>query len=115
MCESTKKDIDIEAPPEGISEQTPSTGFHLRWSRVFKTVQVKENNSGLLRGSIAAPSGSSRESFAAKSGGPVIKTILDEVSGSAKPGEVLAMMGPSGKKRASSDRIDLVMMSCDVH
>jgi hypothetical protein len=104
MCESTdKKEIDIESPPEGISA---AHGFHLRWSRVFKTVQVKEATSGLLRGSIAAPSASSRESFAAKSGGPVIKTILDEVSGSAKPGEVLAMMGPSGKQQL--DRVILL-------
>ena len=60
----------------------------------MKTVQVKEATSGLLKGSIAGPANTSRES-SAKSG-PVIKTILDEVSGSSKPGEVLAMMGPSG-------------------
>lgn len=99
--DENKKGIDLEAPPVGFSELAPSIGFHLRWSRVVKTVQIKAATSGLLRGSIAAPSSSSRESFAAKSGGPVIKTILDEVSGSAKPGEVLAMMGPSGKQPES--------------
>lgn len=78
---------DIEAP-EVQEEKASGVGFHLRWSRLSKTVQVKEVNAGLLRGSIASKSNDKA--------GPVLKTIMDEVSGSAKPGEVLAMMGPSG-------------------
>jgi hypothetical protein len=63
----------------------------LRWSRLQKIVTIKESNSGLLRGSIAAPTNHSSEAF--KKQGTVQKTILDKVSGCAAPGEVLAMMG----------------------
>lgn len=74
---------DIESQQAGAK----MNGFHLRWSRISKSVQVKEVASGLLRGSISASS---------KSMGPIIKNILDDVSGSAIPGEILAIMGPSG-------------------
>ena len=53
---------------------------------------MKEVNAGLLRSSIAAPSPSEES----RKSGPQIKTILNQVSGSAIPGEVLALMGPSG-------------------
>jgi ABC-type multidrug transport system ATPase subunit len=69
-------------------------GLTLRWSRLEKTVQVSEVNTGLLRGSIAAPS--MRSMSEVRKTGPILKTILSEVSGYAEPGQVLAMMGPSG-------------------
>ncbi|KAL3899454.1 MAG: hypothetical protein SGARI_006454 [Bacillariaceae sp.] len=68
-----------------------SEPLYLRWSRLQKTVTIKESNSGLLRGSIAAPTPSSADAF--KKQGTTQKVILDEVSGCAAPGEVLAMMG----------------------
>ena len=68
-----------------------SEPLYLRWSRLQKTVTIKESNSGLLRGSIAAPTVASADAF--KKQGTHQKTILDEVSGCAAPGEVLAMMG----------------------
>jgi ABC-type multidrug transport system fused ATPase/permease subunit len=70
-----------------------NAGCFLRWSRITKRVEVKEVNVGLLRSSIAAPPALSED---ARKSGPQIKTILNEVSGSAVPGEVLALMGPSG-------------------
>lgn len=51
--------------------------------------------SGLIRASIAAPPSSSPD--AKKKGLTTnMKTILNEVSGTAAPGEILALMGPSG-------------------
>jgi ABC-type multidrug transport system fused ATPase/permease subunit len=73
--------------------QSPKSDCFLRWSRITKRVEVKEVNVGLLRSSIAAPPALSED---ARKSGPQIKTILNEVSGSAVPGEVLALMGPSG-------------------
>ena len=68
-----------------------SEPLYLRWSRLQKTVTIKESNSGLLRSSIAAPTAASMDAF--KKQGTSQKVILDEVSGCAAPGEVLAMMG----------------------
>jgi hypothetical protein len=74
---------------KSISSSQP---LYMRWSRIQKTVTIRESNSGLLRGSIAAPTASSQASFH-KRDGPVQKIILNQVSGCAAPGEVLAMMG----------------------
>ena len=88
---------------------TPTTnGLYLRWSRIIKTVTIKADNSGLLRGSIAAPTKESNESSFirrrtiatkdSKNGNSSKnreekKNILKEVSGYAAPGEIVAMMG----------------------
>jgi ABC-type multidrug transport system fused ATPase/permease subunit len=76
------------------SEIVGKKGLHLRWSRLVKSVEIREQNSGLLRGSISTPSHQSNEDF--KKAVTQTKTILNEVSGTASPGEVLALMGPSG-------------------
>jgi ABC-type multidrug transport system fused ATPase/permease subunit len=98
--EEKKDDNDVDdAVVDVESLRTTSTikknsGCHLRWSRIKKSVEVREVNAGLLRSSIAAPTASQLKEI--KKGGPQIKNILNEVSGSAAPGQILALMGPSG-------------------
>jgi hypothetical protein len=82
--------------PHGEGEEM---GLFLRWSRIHKAVTIKEDNSGLLRGSIVSPN--TRGSAVSLNHDPSIKAttksvkkvILHNVSGSAAPGQVLAMMG----------------------
>jgi ABC-type multidrug transport system ATPase subunit len=72
--------------------------YSLRWSRLVKTVQVQENRTGLGRGSIAGPQESDLDS---SKKGPVEKTILNQVSGHAAPGQVMALIGPSGSSKTT--------------
>ena len=85
-----------------LGDNNPKDGIFLRWSRITKSVAIKPENLGLMRGSIAESGTSTRENFQTKirrmsveriSEKKQVKTILDEVSGCAAPGEILAMMG----------------------
>ena len=108
VVDNSKTNATVVGSNATATATTNNTGLYLRWSRIIKTVTIKADNSGLLRGSIAAPTKeSNNESFIrrriiatkdSKNGNSSKnreekKNILKEVSGYAAPGEIVAMMG----------------------
>jgi len=64
-------------------------GYHLRWSRLTKTVDIPDSSGGITGRATIGQQGSAANKVKTK-------TILHSCSGSATPGQVLACMGPSG-------------------
>ncbi|KAL7557298.1 hypothetical protein ACA910_016258 [Epithemia clementina (nom. ined.)] len=93
---SNMADIDTTAAD---STGNGKKGLFLRWSRLTKTVAIKDGTGGLMgRSSISMSFHDKRPSTTERT---TTKKILNEVSGYAAPGEILACMGPSGAGKTS--------------
>lgn len=86
---------DVETPTLNYNK---TKECHLKWTGVMKTVEIKDQSVGLIRSSIGGK-GEKETSSLPKSGDT--KIILNQISGEAKAGQIMALMGPSGSGKTS--------------
>ena len=95
-CATSHASSRLGAVGEERSAGRKNDGMHLRWTRITKSVDIKDANRGLLKG------GARRRG---RRSPPSSRTILRGVSGAARPGEILALMGPSGSGTCRMRRV----------
>lgn len=83
------------------SMNNAAPGYFLRWSRLYKAVEIQADPSMAGGKSISASFHSGKQGLGKGHSMTATKVILNHVSGCAAPGEVLACMGPSGSGKTS--------------
>ena len=75
----------------------------LSFSNIVKSVELKDNNGGLVKADIAGSSSIADNTNVSISPSPIVqhKIILNQVSGIARQGTITSLMGPSGSGKTS--------------